>query len=59
MNEEELEEWAKEKAKLCIINLNKVIIKGRYLDFKGLCGLLTQAIKAGYNKALEDIDKKE
>lgn len=59
MNEEELEDWAKGKVVEWVNNLNKEFRKGRYLSNKGYCYLLAKALKYGYHKALEDIDKKE
>lgn len=61
MNEEELEEWAKEKAEVWVGRLRDALIRNPYkiLDYDALTYIIEKAFKQGYQKALSDINKNE
>lgn len=61
MNEEELEEWAKEKAKVWVGRLKDSLRRNPYKIFgqDALTYMIEKAFKKGYQKALSDINKNE
>lgn len=61
MNEEELEEWAKEKAEVWVGRLKDFLRRNPYkiLGHGALTCMIERAFKQGYQKALSDINKNE
>lgn len=55
---EEIDKWAKNKAKEWVFNLRKGLSeKRKILGYDGFHYILEKAFKTGYQKALEDIGK--
>jgi len=61
MNEEELEEWAKEKAEVWVRRLKDFLRRNPYkiFGYDALTYMIEKAFKKGYQKALENINKNE